>query len=394
MVAATAKVQGLDGTQTAKAEIGSLIGASLLSAAGSLPLHLMPLIVVTLIADARTSVAQAGWVASSVLIGQLLASLALPVLKIDTVRRRITIAAAFALLLALLATVIEGLALLLIGWALVGACCGLFQYVGTTTASGYFRPVFAFSLRLGIVLVLAGTVAGALQGSNAFASYGSILIVLCAIFGLVLCSGLALYRPGNVQAPRPRQAPPGRSTLSQIAGLGTVFLLFVGQTGFLTYAVQGAVGRGMALADAAWAVAGMKVIAGIALLLLARGGLQEKQRTRFLELGLLLAASLVAIAYAGTPAVFFLGLLGFELGLNILAARLQGKVVEAAPQFAGRWLTGTILLGAAAGPALHGVALGISSANLFLYVAVGSALIPALWASLRSATNQRAQATL
>ena len=369
--------------------IAPLMGASLLSAAGSLPLHLMPLIVVALIAEARVSVAAAGWVTAALFLGQLAASLTLPALKVDRVGRRFMIAAAFVLAAALVLAAVDGLALLLAGWALVGACCGLLQYVGTVTAAGHVRPVFAFSLRLGVVLVLAGSVAGFLQAADVLTSYGAIVTALCLIFAFVLGAGIALYRPGRA-APSARAAAPACPPPVQFGGLASGFLLMVGQIGFLAYAVQGAVAHGIALADAAWAVAGMKCGAGIALLSIAHKGLDDKRRPRFLELGLLLAAGIVAVSCARTPAMFFLGLLVFEVALDFLSARLQGKVAETAPQFAGRWLTGTLLFGAAVGPILHGALLGADAGAWFLAFAIGTALVPALWTRLRRVPPARA----
>lgn len=139
----------------------------------------------------------------------------------------------------------------------------------------------------------------------------------------------------------------------------------------------------MALADAAWAVAGMKFIAGVALLSIANKGLNDQQRPRFLELGRLLGAGIVAVSYAQAPMMFFLGLLGVEIALNFLSARMQGKVAEVAPQFVGRWLTGTILLGAASGPILHGALLSAGGGTYFLGFGILSALIPELWMRLR-----------
>src|SRR5262245_59010132 len=103
---------------SASRDVIALVGASLLSAAGSLPLHLMPLIVVSLVADQRTSIAQAGWVASAVLLGQLLTSLALPTLAVRTVNRLPVSGVALLLLLGLVASGLGGEVSLFSGWFL------------------------------------------------------------------------------------------------------------------------------------------------------------------------------------------------------------------------------------------------------------------------------------
>jgi len=68
-------------------DVASLVGASVLSGAGSLPLHLAPLIVPVLVIDGRTSVADAGWVATAVLLGQFATALVLPLLDVRIIAR-------------------------------------------------------------------------------------------------------------------------------------------------------------------------------------------------------------------------------------------------------------------------------------------------------------------
>lgn len=360
----------------------TLVGASLLSAAGSLPWQMMPLIVVALVADSRTSIAQAGWVASAVLLGQLSTSLVLPALAVRVATRGLAIAVALVLLLGLGASALGGVTALFLGWLVIGGCCGVLQYLGVVTASIDPRPAFAFSLRLSIVLILAGAVVGVLQAAHVFASYLSTIASLGAVFSVVLVAGIALYRPRPISTDSAGQKRSDRPASRAFIGLGTVYLLFVGQTGFLAYAVQGAVERGMAIGETAWAVAAMKIVTGAWLLYIAQTGLQNTARPRFLELGGLLAVSIVIVSYTGRLPGFFLGLIAFEIAFNTLVPRLQAKVVSAAPQFTGRWLTAAILLGAASGPPLHGAAISAGAGTYFVYFAVLSALLPSLWAKL------------
>src|SRR5262249_43504631 len=111
------------------AALRSLVGVSVLSSVGSLPLHLVPLIVVTLIADSRASVAGAGWVASSLLLGQLSTALALPALGICNVGRLPAIVAAGALVAGLVVSNASDYLVTLSGWFVVGQCCGVLSYL-------------------------------------------------------------------------------------------------------------------------------------------------------------------------------------------------------------------------------------------------------------------------
>jgi MFS family permease len=371
-------------------ETATLVGASLLSAGGSLPWQLMPLIIAALVVDSRTSIAQAGWVASAVLLGQLSASLAVPALGVQIVSRGFAIAVALALLLGLAASTLGGIAALYTGWFLIGGCCGVLQYLGVVAASIDSRPAFAFSLRLSIVLMLAGTVVGALQATNVFVSYFSTMAALGAVFVPLLATGIALYDPPRPNLDPAEQYASDRSAFRKFSGLGAIYLLFVGQVGFLAYAVQSAMDRGMAIEEAAWAVAAMKIVSGAWLLYMAQTGFQTTLRPRFLELGGVLAASVVVVSYTGHLVGFFLGLIAFEIAFNTLVPRLQAKVILGARQFAGRWLTAALLLGAASGPPLHGAAISAGAGWYFICFAVLSALLPSLWAKLSASRTDEA----
>jgi len=356
-------------------DLAALVGASVLSGAGSLPLHLAPLIVTVLVVDGRTSVADAGWIATAVLLGQFVMALILPLLDVRVIARGPAIAVAVVLLLGLGLSGLDGMAGLLAGWFVVGICCGGLQYLGTITAATHSRPAFAFPIRLGVVLCLAGVAAGALQWTASLASYGQMLVVLLAVFGLVLLVGVALHRP--IEPPRRIQEKDAQAGTLKYVALGIVFVLFVGQSGLLAYAVQGATSRGIVFSDASWALALMKITAGLCLLMLARKGLQNRENPRFVELGILLAASNWIVATSSGLPAFFAGLLGLEIAFNLLSARLQARVADIAPFFGGQWLVATMLLGAASGPALHGLAIRLDADGAFTVFAMLSAMIPA-----------------
>src|SRR5262249_32306309 len=86
-----------------------------------------------------------------------------------------------------------------------------------------------------------------------------------------------------------------------------------------------------------------------------------------------------ALSYSRHIVVFFLALLAIEMALNRLSARLQAAVVAARPEFAGQWLTGVMLLGAASGPPLNGFMISIGLESAFLWIWVPSALGPLVW---------------
>lgn len=358
----------------------ALFGAILLSAVGSLPLHLIPLTIVALIADGRVSIAEAGLVASAILLGLVLSSLTLPVLKVSIVPRMSALAAVILLILGLATTLLAGLTSLYLGWCLVGISCGVLMYIGTSSASHYGRTTLAFSLRLGVVMILAGSIAGSLLMSNALASYQSFLTVLFLMFSFISVAGLLLYSPVVLDIKLTTYDQKHRWQAPQATGLLTIYVLFVGQAGFFAYVVQGALDRGMTFAASIAAMATMKVLAGVLLVGVAKLAGRRELRDRFLEIGILLATGVAIASHTRDITSFFLGLLIIEIAFNTLSARLQARVAETNRLFAGQWITATMLLGAACGAPLHGAAISADLSFYFLLLAMGSAILPAIWA--------------
>jgi hypothetical protein len=357
----------------------ALSGAILLSAVGSLPLHLFPLIVVAVIADGTFSTVSAGWIATAILLGQLLSSLILPMLNIPSIRAIPAIGAVLLLLLGLVITAQETLWSYYLGWFLVGNSCGILLYLGTVSASNYRHTTFAFSIRLGVVLILAGLMVGILIVSDAADSYRGLLLVLILAFGFICLIGLITYRPVMPPSESAMQNENHRWEGPQLSGLGGLFVLFVGQVGFLAYVFQEAIARGMPLVDSTWSIAGMKFLAGIWLIVWASCNFSGGRHSHFLSLGILIATGIAIASYATNFVIFLVSLLIFEIAFTMLTSRFMAKVAESNRQLAGPWLTATVLLGAACGPPLNGIAIAADLGLYFLLLAVCSSFTPALW---------------
>jgi hypothetical protein len=362
--------------------MSSLFGASLLSSVGSLPLHLVPLIVATLIADSRTSVAGAGWVASAILIGQLSTASLLPALGVCSVGRAFAFVATVILTVGVAISGAVDYLIMLTGWFLVGQCSGVLSYLGTVATSQFSRPVFAFSFRLGIVLIFSGCVSGVLQLCGMLASYSDLLTVMIIAVAPMVALGAVLHHPVKGRESYVYERVQ-RLEVGSIAGLLIVYLFFVGQTGYLSYAIQQAIGRGITLEVTVLSLALMKVSAGIWVICSSCVGEEDQKNTRFWKLTLVLIVAIVALFYTRHVAVFFLSLLAIEMALNKLSARLQAAVVVAGPEFTGRWLTAVMLLGAASGPPLNGLMISIGLDEVFVVICVLSALAPLLWRQWR-----------
>jgi hypothetical protein len=317
----------------------SVVGASVLASAGSLPLHLAPLLVAVLITGGQTTVAGAGLIPSSVLFGQFTMAVLLPLIINTKVTRLATITASIWLILCLLISPFT----LPLAWFGVGVCCGLFGYVGTLTAALSSRPSWAFPIRLGTVLCVAGSTVAALR-LMPVPSYTMMLVVLIAVFTVLLIIGIVLQQPV--------QRPPTKLGFDQEQAkyviMTVIFVLFVVQTGLLAYVVQQATVRGLPLGQALWALALMKVLAGLILLAL------RSAKIPFSILVVGLAAADVAV-YTTSHFIAFVGaMLVLEVSFNLLSAKLQALTATLAPIMAGKWLLAVILLGAATGPYAFG----------------------------------------
>ncbi|MGI9450584.1 MAG: hypothetical protein ACR2QH_08125, partial [Geminicoccaceae bacterium] len=321
----------------------------------------------------------------AVLFGQLLSALTLSALKFAVVRRVPALAAALLMLAGLTTTAMAGPIGLYLGWFAVGCSAGVLMFLGTVSAAHYRNTTFAFSMRLGVVLCLAGSIAAGLLISQAMVSYSSLLTALLLIFSLPLTLGLLLYDPVTSVAKPVDDGRKHQWQAPQILGLVALFILFIGQIGFLAYVVQGAIDRGMTITESTSAVVAMKIVAGLWLTGIAVYAAAKKRRHRLLELGILLAISLGIASQTTTPLIFLLSLLTFEIAFNTLSARFQATLANVNRHVAGQWLTGTLLLGAAFGPPLYGAAIGANLGVYFIVLALCSTIIPAIWAKFHEA---------
>jgi hypothetical protein len=367
-----------------------MFGASLLSATASLPLHVMPLLVVAVAAEGRLPLAQAGAIASAYMIGQMVTALGLPALRFWRLTSAQAIGACLVMVAAVLASgYLESVALLATWW-MVGAACGALQFLAATTATASTDRRHAFAQRLVVTLVVSGLAIIAVQAQRGFGSYHVVALQLSLVIALLMAAGLGLYRAplALVQAgeqPKSQQGP------RRLVGLGVVFLLFVGMPGFWAYAVQGAQQRGVAMEHMAYGIALCKILGGIGLWVTTRMP-PGREKASLAIPGLMTAVGVAGMATAQEAIAFTLALLAVELGLNVLSARLQAAVVQDNPAFAGPWLAGAIFLGAATGPLLHGLAIHAGVPVAFQLYAVASTMIPVAWIAWRHRTTPNALA--
>jgi hypothetical protein len=363
--------------------VRTLIGASVLSAAGSLPLQILPFLVLSLVAGGRIDIAIAGWVGSSFLIGMLSSALLLPMLGVQRLKGWHALVAVCAIVLAIYLSIDNTfLPVFFALWFVVGFACGGLQFLGATTAAAAENKPQAYALRLSVALIIAGCVIIALAQFDGQKIYTKLAYFLMVAFGLSGLVGLTLYR--NVAAPTVPSSVAvqiAKSGQRKWSGLIIVFCFFIGQPGFWAYAMQSASQRGLDLKNAAFVIAAAKIVSALILLYRSQKNNSAGSSGGLFALGSAIAISIFAMTYSTAVLVFFVGFLIWELALNILSARLQGSVVAASPGHAGAWITAAIMLGAATGPMIHGAAIRGEVEMVFIIYSAISGLLPFLWAS-------------
>jgi hypothetical protein len=354
------------------------LGASILSAIGSLPQHIGPLIIIAIIAEGRISIADAGWVLSVRSFGELLASVVLPMIGILHLSRSISVGACACLLLGFAVATMTSIVAVMIGFFMIGACCGVMKFLGTIAASTYPHRTFAFVFRLALVLEVAGVTTCVLLLTKAFISFTTLLEWIMVILLPILVGGVLLYEP-LAQNDLISNSEERRISLFGISGLLILYLFFAGISGFMAYAGQQASMRGMPVEDTILSIGVMKIVAG-GWLLLAAYLVPTKRGKDIVVLEVcLLVVAVWGVFWSHGIIQFFVGFLLLEITLNGSSARLQSAIVSAAPKFSGRWLNGVILLGTASGPILYGLAIGAGIETSFVVSISVVIFLPLVW---------------
>jgi hypothetical protein len=332
----------------------------------------------TVVAEGRMTAAQAAGIGAAYMLGQFAVAIALPLLRVAALGRASAMVASVLLIAALSASSTAHPVVFSLCWFAIGAGCGALLYLATTAAAAFPNPNFAFALRLAITLVVSGLVIAGLQIVHSFTSYDSVIIQLSVSFAVISAIGASLYQ-GTRTCERQVTLASLAAPKAAWSGLIVVFVLFMGQIGFWTFALYGIPDQAMQASQVAMTIACSKAVAGAALLPLAYCDLKRRHSVGLLSPGILLAAALIVITGNAGIAVFALGMLCWEIGFNLLSARLQAKVVAVDPGHGRLWLTAALLLGAAVGPIAQGEAIRHGYEALFIAFAVASALLPSLW---------------
>src|SRR5262245_19078143 len=128
----------------------------------------------------------------------------------------------------------------------------------------------------------------------------------------MLVCGIVVHRPINSRNSYSYKKV-RRLDIGSLAGLVTVYLFFVGETGYLSFAVQQAIARGMIFENAALSLALIKSLAGIVVIYSAYVGYEDAKSTRYWNLTVIIIIAIISLYYSRHIVVFFLALLAIEV---------------------------------------------------------------------------------
>jgi hypothetical protein len=353
----------------------AFMAAAVISAVGSTPAHVAPLVIALLISRGDASALHASSVVSALVAGQMISAFALPVLLAGLIKRwQLWLVAAVLVAGAAMAENGVGIALFA-GWFLIGIAAGALQYSGMVAAAVAPRPRLAFAFRLSAALILSGTLVvafGLLAGNG---GYQLLVALVAAIMLTVMAVGACWYRPEHLQAAAPVVSIPTFPAVI-VESLAWVALLFAALLGLLSFIIEIGARSGFAFHQSALALGILRVVVGILSFAVARRLAHVPDRAVFMALPVLLALATVLISVQSSFGAFFAGIFLFEINLNLIAPRFIGAVAVAHKGSVGIWLTAATLVGGALGPVLYGYAADTGALPVAIAFTALAAFIP------------------
>lgn len=348
----------------------SLVGASLFSAAGALPVLFLPALLAAHLADGATAVTTVAATGAVLLVGELTVSLVAPMVLPVVAGRGSFLPAALGFLAMILWSAFASGPAYLLAWFGVGGFAAFLQYLGTTRCLVEANPAAASQLRLSVSLFVSGCclliVAGLKGGSPAEAT-----LLLAAVCGVLMFGALVIIGSGG-PPDRSSNCPPhptvSRPITVPFLAVATFFGIFVTFVSLLPSLAR----HGDAHTFVAYMAVG-KLVAAPALWLIARHEGRLRRRSRYeIALSGILAAASVAVIYL--PSIVLL--IVIEVALNATAGIILGRFSETLSPGQTRWAFSAIQIGGAVSFALAHVLAVETAATGFLALVVLAAFLP------------------
>jgi hypothetical protein len=271
--------------------------------------------------------------------------------------------------------------LLEVTWFCVGMFCGTAQYVSVVAAAQHEKPQKSFAVRLSMPLILSGTFlafSGSILGAeNTAINYNASMFAMLCTMACIFVVALARMR-FDVSAKKVSSAPLVPWTVAALLLVGCA-LFFATQIWFISNILIFSENDGSWERSAVFSVGVARIFAGICLLLLI-GRLKFHYKSLFWIMSPILAISALSSFWSGGTVVvlFFLAVLMFELSLNVLSSQFMAFIASIGGLRVTKWLTASVLSGAALGLIVLEALAGVVGVGLCLAIVALGAFTPVI----------------
>jgi hypothetical protein len=361
-----------------------LLAGCLLTAIGWLPVHLMPFSIAAAISTLGLSTVEAGSMATTFFLGQLLSATLLPATIKTTPNKATLLYIVFLSAFGAYATSLVPKPFFFPVWFVYGILNGVILYAGATTIAHYHNRPLAFTLRISIVSLLAGLAIATAFFLKLDSNYDRFLLHICTICALTGCLLLFLLPSGIKfqieQKEKSQYTPP--FTLG--IGLVLFFIFIVGQLGFISYAIEFGVKRGFLFEEMTFSVACSKIAAAAILFKIALGYSSSEYMKKVLYGTVALTLSILLINYSSTTTLFMVGFFIWETSVNMTSSLMQGVIINLNPVKISRLIIAVLLAGSGAGPLVSSLFIEMNNWEIFLGFCIVSSCIPLGWVFSRN----------
>lgn len=381
---------GASGTERVVRADARTHAIAFVTAIGSVPLHLIPLVIAVLVAANGYSAMAASLVVSAMLAGDLAATVLLALAAVRVDRRDVLLPALtlFALAIALSASAADS-SLIYPLWAAIGALAGVIGQAGTLFAAYASNPERIFALRLSYVLAISGLAALALLLPLPVTPFARMTLA-AMVLTLLALGCLFLLTPRSGPRPRLQRAAPTRPSPLMVAGLLALVFIMVGHTGFLSqmgaYFDQGA---DDGLDRVALVVGiGKLVIGGMVSIVFAMLGTWSLRKQMLVSLAL--AAAMLSLVSGPGIALAIVFFACYELGLNTFSPLFAGRIAAKLDDYWKHWIGFSVFLGALLGPPVCAWLMDMGGAAGPAALGIASLAVAALWSLFSMSGRHRA----
>lgn len=343
---------------------------------GAVPLLISPFFVHALVDSGAATNAQAAAIPASIVWGQLITSILLPVILREVPRPAFIRACLVVALAVSLVTVRQSEIWMLSAlFFMLGVCSGIFMYFGTYYAALAEDRQLAFGIRLALTLIISGFATSVL-GVNLVSGSGHIMIGLAVAYTIAF-----VILPASMQLDRrsePDQSFATNGLSSKLLLIFLVFVFFMGQFGF--YAFQIVVSSIGDFTEAGYVVSiGLpRVVAGVVLFFVFRRYLKNISAALLFALACCEVLAIGVMSQTSYLVLFAIAVCLFEISLNLISSMLQTLVASHVQKLAAKWLTAAILGAVMVGPIFYGFALDAAMPYYAIATTMATCFVPVL----------------